>query len=122
MVNIMLVLDPGTSASPATKGYGRAQAAQARLKEARDEAAAREEQFERELATARSLADMQRELAADRATRCAELEGIIRELQKNMEVPDPVGAKPPAKLQGASVREALQITVDSKQNQGFLLC
>ena len=61
------------------------QAAQARLKEARDEAATREEQFERELATARSLADMQRELAADRAARCAELEGIIRELQKNME-------------------------------------
>lgn len=61
------------------------QVAQARLKEARDEAATREEQFERELATARSLADMQRELATDRAARCAELEGIIRELQKNME-------------------------------------
>ncbi len=122
MVNIMLVSDPKTSASPATEGCGRTQAAQARLKEARDEAAAREEQFERELATARSLAGMQRELAADRAARCAELEGIIRELQKNMEVPDPAGAEPPAKLQGASVHEASQITVDSKQNQGILLC
>lgn len=32
---------------------------------------------------------MQRELAADRAARCAELEGIIRELQKNMEARPP---------------------------------
>jgi len=64
---------------------GGRQAAQSQLREARDEAAARQEQFEKELATARSLADMNRELASDRAARCTELEGIIRELQRNME-------------------------------------
>ncbi len=64
---------------------GGLQAAQAQLREARDDAAARQEQFEKELATARSLADMNRELASDRAARCTELEGIIRELQRNME-------------------------------------
>jgi hypothetical protein len=56
------------------------------LKAARDDAAAKEHIFQRELATAQRLTALYKEGSEERGRKCTELEGIIQELQKHLEV------------------------------------
>lgn len=56
------------------------------MKEARDAAAEREQHFEKELATAQKLSALLNRKADDRAARCTQLEGIVRELKDHLQV------------------------------------
>lgn len=62
------------------------QAAEKHLKEARDAAAEREQHFEKELATAQKLSALLNRKADDRAARCTQLEGVVRELKDHLQV------------------------------------
>ena len=61
-----------------------AEEAGAQLREVREESASKQENFEKELAMAHRMAQLYRESSEDRAKRCAELEGVVTELQTLM--------------------------------------
>ena len=63
----------------------RMQEVAARLREVREEAAAKEEQFEKELGMSQRMAQLYRESGEERAKKCAELEGVVMELKTHME-------------------------------------
>lgn len=61
-----------------------AEEAAAQLREVRETSASKQENFEKELAMAHRMALLYRESSEDRAKRCAELEGVVTELQSLM--------------------------------------
>ena len=60
------------------------QDAQQQLKAAKDEASVKDQEFHKELSTARKLAQLYKEAEAERCRKVAELEGIVLELQKHL--------------------------------------
>ena len=62
------------------------QLAQQHLKVAKDEVSTKEQEFHRELATARKLAQLYKEADGEKGKKVTELEGIITELQKHLKV------------------------------------
>lgn len=62
------------------------QDAQQQLKTAKDEASGKDQEFHKELSTARKLAQLYKEAEAERCRKVAELEGIVMELQKHLTV------------------------------------
>lgn len=62
------------------------QTAQQNLKVARDEGDSKEHIFNKELATAQKLYTLYKDASEERSRKVTELEGIIRELQKHLEV------------------------------------
>ena len=60
------------------------QVAQQDLKAAKDETSMKEQEFHKELNTARKLAQLYKEAEGERCKKVAELEGIILELQKHL--------------------------------------
>jgi hypothetical protein len=58
--------------------------AQQDLKAAKDETSMKEQEFHKELNTARKLAQLYKEAEGERCKKVAELEGIILELQKHL--------------------------------------
>ena len=62
------------------------QLAQQHLKVAKDEVSTKEQEFHRELATARKLAQLYKEADGEKGKKVTELEGIITELQKRLKV------------------------------------
>lgn len=62
------------------------QGSQQSLKAAKDESNSKEQIFHKELATAQKLSRLYKEASEERSRKCTELEGIIRELQKHLEV------------------------------------
>lgn len=62
------------------------QTCQQSLKVAKDEADSKEHIFSKELATAQKLYTLYKDASEERSRKVMELEGIIRELQKHLEV------------------------------------
>ena len=62
------------------------QAVHAELRVAKEDLVTREQQFERELATAQTLSGMYKEAAEARSTKVTQLEGVISELRAHLEV------------------------------------
>jgi hypothetical protein len=63
-----------------------AQDAAARLREVREEAAVKEEQWQKEVAMAQRMAQLYRESGEERARKCTEMEGVVQELKAHLEV------------------------------------
>lgn len=56
------------------------------MREVREEAAVREEQWEAEVALAQRMSQLYRDNSEERARKCKELEGIVQELKAHVEV------------------------------------
>jgi hypothetical protein len=52
----------------------------------REEAAVKEEQFEKEVGMAQRMANLYRETAEEREKKCEELEGVVMELKSHIDV------------------------------------
>ena len=63
------------------------QDAENQLKTEREEFAAKEQQFEKELATIQKLAALYKSNSDKRSAEAAELEGVVRDLRKHIQVP-----------------------------------
>lgn len=70
----------------ATPARRRVQEAAGKLRAVREEAAVRQEQFEKEVGMAQRMAQLYREAKEERAAKCTELEGVVQELKTHMEV------------------------------------
>ena len=76
---------PSDGGQAAETGCGPAQAVHGELRAAREDLVTREQQFERELATAQTLSGMYKEASEARGAKAAQLEGVVRELRAHLE-------------------------------------
>ena len=88
LCTLMLLLNCHFLLLSALRHFGAAcmQEASARLRSVREEAAVKQESFEKEVGMAQRMAQLYRESRDERAAKCTELEGVVQELKAHMEV------------------------------------